>query len=160
MLKRDDIDFDVPSGSEDNTYVLNMLLSYPDDVALYVLYSSQNPIVVKHLKENLEKYKHLSDYSSKMLKILNRTYPDVPKYDKEKQIVQIPREFFTELGDKTGENSSYDTNNKEMRSLDDVMRNLDVNVNFKDSNGNNLINVNIDDTKYATSIPVLNYHFF
>lgn len=143
MLKRDDVDLEVASGRGYDVYVFDAMQKSCDDLAAYVLFTSKNPKVIKNVQKWLdEKYRNYAYQDSRIINIFNKTYPNLPEYDNKKGVLKIPREMFPDLTG--GEVESYDPNNWRMHTFDDVMRNLDVDKNFKDSNGNNLINIAVE----------------
>lgn len=138
ILKRDDLDMYARSGPDLECGIFDMMQYYPDDATASVLYSSKNPKVQEYMLTNLKNNKN-SDNNSLLLNILNKNYPNIPEYDSKKGILKIPRKYLPEL--EGLEHLSYDSNNNRMFSLEDVQRNMDVDVNYRDSSGNNLINL-------------------
>lgn len=148
MLKRDDIDPYKKSGAlgaEVDT--VEMMLKYPNDTSAYLLYTSKNPIISVYLEKSLEKFgKSVRKSDSILLKALNRAYKDKVEleFDAKKGVLKVPREYIEEQIDDAVENEmrlKYDANNKTMLTLNDCLRNMALALNFKDSQGNNLINV-------------------
>lgn len=155
MLKRDDIDLYKQCGIYGTTNIFDTMLSYPEDASAYVFYESKNPLVEEYIQNMTAKYEK-SGYSfinrSKLLQQLIKMHPNVPILDEERGSVKIPREYFSEFaGNKTFE---YNSNNIEMKTLDDVLRNMDVDLKYRDSNGNNFANivVELDDELEAYSL--------
>ena len=152
MLKRKDIEIDKYCGVYDDVNVLRTMQEYPEDTSAYVLYASENPKVKSYLSENVPKYADRKSYS-KLLNLLNKTYPEIPKYDAEKQKLVIPKKYLPEF-DHTIRVKGYDSNNTGMYCLDDVLRNMDVPKDYTDISGNNIINVaaELEDELYALTI--------
>jgi hypothetical protein len=132
MLKRDDIDLDVGSGTDGKTYIFNMLQFCPEDTVAYIFYSSKNPRVIENITKKIEPFRNNSKQKSTMLNILNKTFPNVPEYDSESGSIKVPRKLFPAIAE---EHFEYDSNNRTMNSFDDVMRNLDVDVNYTNKKG-------------------------
>lgn len=142
ILKRDDIDLYVKSGpGGGEREVFDVMQDYcADNEIIYTFYSSKNPRVQKYIKEKI-KESNDSPRQAMILDVMNQNYPNIPEYDLEEKVLKIPRKYIAQL---EGFNSLvYDSNNYEMQSLEDVQRNMDVNPNFKDSNGNNIINLSV-----------------
>lgn len=139
ILKRDDVDMYARSGSDNECDIFEMMQKYcSDDETIYTMYSSKNPKVQKYITEGLKNNPQV-DREAFLLNLLNKTYPDIPEYDSASSVLKIPRKYIAEL--EGLESLSYDSNNLQMPTLEDVQRNMDVSVNFKDSNGNNMINL-------------------
>ena len=137
-LKRDDVDMYVRSGADFECDIFDMTQKYGDDDVAYIMYSSSNPKVKKYLAEKMKNNQNIGT-DSFLINILNKTYPSIPEYDPKTKALKIPRKYLPEL--EGLEHLSYDSNNNRMFSLEDVQRNMDVDVNYRDSNGNNLINL-------------------
>lgn len=138
ILKRDDLDMHARSGIDLECGIFDMMQYYCDDATAYVLYSSKNPKVQEYLLNNLKNNSNTNN-SSLLLNILNKTYLNIPEYDTKSETLKIPRKYLPEL--EGLEPLSYDSNNNRIFSLDDLQRNMDIDVNYRDSNGNNLINL-------------------
>lgn len=149
-LKRNDIDLYKKSGALcEDVDIFEMLQLYPDDPAAFILYTSENPLVKEYIKTSLTDNNVTTP--SELVKILNKAFLANEKFefDEANGILKIPRKYFNELEETALDksNKKYDSNNKIMLNFNDCMRNMDLDVNFKDSLGNNLINVfaNLDD---------------
>lgn len=140
MLNRDDIDLYIKSGPNGDCDIFEVMQKYgiDDEESIFVMYSSKNPKVQKYITENLKNNSQINSESF-LLDILNKTYPNIPEYDSTKGILKIPRKYIPQL--EGLEVLSYDSNNNKMFTLEDVQRNMDVDINYRDSNGNNLINL-------------------
>lgn len=140
MLKRNDINLDKLCGCDNATDTFITMQNYPENASAYILYSSNNPKVVSYLTRKIENHNCKNrNNSSELINLMNKYYPNKFDYDEKNQEIKIPREFIKQTTDL--ENYSYDANDTVMYILDDVMKNMNVDINFTDSNGNNLINI-------------------
>lgn len=141
-LKRKDVDVTVGSGPSEKRTVLNQAMEHHIDACAYVLLTE--PKMDKYIEPKLDELK--ASNVSKFTRLLLECHPDIPPYDKENGCVVfskefgIPEELFEPI--------------KEVLKLEDVQGTLDISSNYRDSRGNNIVNIatNLDDEEEALKI--------
>jgi len=141
-LKRKDVDVTVGSGPSYKRTVLNQAMEHHIDACAYVLLTE--PKMDKYIEPKLDELK--ASGVSKFTRLLLECYPDIPPYDKENGCVVFSKEF--DVPEELLEPL------KEVLKLDDVQRTLDIDSNYRDSRGNNIINVaaNLEDEEESLKI--------
>lgn len=149
ILKRNDIKPELYCGTSGISNIFDTMMEIPDDKSAYAMYSSDNPIIKDFLTKKIAQFKGNSP--SNFVNILNKMYPNIPLYSRENMSALVPLEY---CGIKEDKNYYYDSNNIEMRCPDDVLRNMDIPLDYTDINNNNIINaiVESDNELYALSL--------
>lgn len=140
LLKRDDIDLDKPCGFVNYTDTFQVMQYYTDDSSAYVLYTSENPKVQEYLAKNIAVHnKENRKSATTLVNLMNKYYPEIFKYDYDNYMIRIPSKCFPELSCST--EYFYNSNNRPMNNIKDFLRNMDADINYSDSNGNNIANL-------------------
>ena len=135
-LKRDDVDIEVGSGFSENQLAIDQAIKYHIDACVYVFL--KEPKLMKFIKPKLNYYKSME--LSPFIKALFERYPKLPEYNKSKGGIEfilnidIPPELTEPL--------------KEVSSLEDVQKTIEIDPNYTDSCGNNIANVAVNLLNY------------
>ncbi len=129
-LKRDDADYTVGSGYSHNETILNQAIKHHIDECAYVLLTT--PKMQEYIAERLNDLK--SKNPSPFTRLLLESFPDdIPPYDEKSGTVTFNFEFDfpKELLDPIGE----------VTTLFDAQKLANIDSDYKDSIGNNIVNV-------------------
>ncbi len=129
-LKRDDADFTVGSGCGNDETILNQAFQHHIDECAYVMLTE--PKMQNYIDEHLNDLKSLD--LSAFAKLLLMCYPDkIPQYNEKRGSIEFSKEFDApeELFGAV----------QEVQKLEDIQKECAINANYRDSLGNNILNV-------------------
>lgn len=129
-LKRDDADFTVGSGSGHNETILNQAFQHHIDECAYVMLTE--PKMQDYIDKHINELKSLD--LSAFAKLLLMCYPDeIPEYNEKRGSIEFSKEF--EVPDE------YFETIQEVQKLEDIQRKCSIDVDYRDSLGNNILNI-------------------
>lgn len=144
-LKRDDVDVNIGSGFYDNQLAIDQAIKHHIDACSYVFL--KEPKMAQYIKPRLNEFKAMEP--SPFTKVLLETFPKLPEYDKSEGGVKfnfksnIPPELIEPL--------------KEISTLEDIQKTTQIDADYCDSNGNNIVNVavNLSDNEDLESLKTI-----
>ena len=143
-LKRDDADFTVTSGYKGKETILKQALTHHIDECAYVLLTE--PKMRNYIDERLDNIK--AENLSALGKLLIECYPDnIPQYNEDSGTIKFNREFDypKELLEPI----------HEVKTLKEAQMTGFLDANYKDSEGNNIVNVASTLKKPEESLSIL-----
>lgn len=131
-LKRDDTDIMIGSGSGYDLHVIDQAVKHHIDACSYVFL--KEPKIAKYIKPRLNEFKSMQ--ISPFAKVLFESYPKLPEYNESKGGVEfnlkinLPSELLEPL--------------REISTLEDIQKTTEIDSDYCDSNGNNIVNVAVN----------------
>lgn len=146
-LKRKDVDPSIKSGYAQDLSIWNQAIKHHIDNCAYVI--MQNPRMESFLKEDLPSLK--STNPSPFIKLLLEKYPKIPSIDEKNGNIEF---------EDTLDNAELIDALKQVNKIEDVQKLPYIDRNYKDSNGNNIVNIaaSLDNEEEALRVLIAAKH--